>query len=252
MVEELLQEAGVLIVFLAGISYVAVGIYLLQTAARENGGPSLFLGWALLCNGFSFGFSEIAFVAAAEQFLEPLTFISRLCSAACCVSIALFVWKVFRRDSRWGGLAVGLSFALIAIGLTISALEGDWEGYAPLSSRGFWFEWVGSTAPFVWLAFESIRQYRISRLRIPLGLIDPIVSNRYFLIGFYASLASLTFFIYIPMYIVYELHGVWSGGLDLALGVVEVISVIALGFAFSTPPFYRRWIGASGAGAPKT
>ncbi len=252
MIEELVQEAGLLIVFLAGISYVAVGIYLLQTAARKNGGPSVFLGWALLCNGFSFGFSEIGFVASAEQFIEPLTFISRLWSAACSVLIALFAWKVFRRHSRWGGLAVGLSFALIAIGLTISALEGDWEGYAPLSSRGFWFEWAGGTAPFAWLSIESLREYLASRHRVSLGLIDPVISNRYFLIGFYAGLASMTYFIYIPMYIVYELHGVWSGWLDLSLGVVEVASVIALGIAFSTPPFYRRWIGASAASTPKT
>jgi hypothetical protein len=207
---------------------------------------------ALLCNGFSFGFAEISFVADTDQFFEPLSFISRICSAACSVSIGLFAWKVFRSRSRWGGFAVGLSFALIAIGLTISALEGDWEGYAPLSSRGFWPEWAGSTMPFVWLSLESFREYLVSRRRISLGLIDPIISNRYFLIGFYAGLASLTYLIYIPMYIVYELHGVWSGWLDLCLGGVEVISVIALWLAFSTPHFYRRWIGASAAGAPKS
>jgi hypothetical protein len=249
MVEELVQEAGVLIVFLAGISYIAVGIYLLQTAARENGGPSFFLGWALLCNGFSFGLSEIAFVAGTEEYLAPLTFAARICAAACCVSIALFTWKVFRRDSKWGGFPVGFSFTLIVIGLVVSAVEGDWEGYAPLSSRGFWFEWVGSAAPFVWLAFESIRQYLVSRRRIPLGLIDPVLANRYFLIGFYSSLASITYFIYIPMYIVYELHGVWSGWMDLLLGLVEVISVMALALAFSTPRFYRRWIEASAVSA---
>jgi len=250
MIEELVQEAGLLIVFLAGISYVAVGIYLLQTTARANGGPSAFLGWALLWNGISFGFSEIGFIASVEQFIEPLSFISRMCSAACSVLIASFAWKVFRRHSLRAGAAVGLSFALIAIGLTLSALEGDWEGYAPLSSRGFWFEWVGATAPFVWLSFESFREYRNSRHRVSLGLLDPVISNRFFLIGFYSGLASFTYVIYIPMYILYELHGVWSGWLDLSLGVVETISVIALGLAFSAPPFYRRWIGAAASSAP--
>jgi hypothetical protein len=249
MVEELLHEVGTVVVFVAGISYIAVGIYLLQTAARENGGPSFFLGLALLCNGFSFGFSEIPFVAGAEQFLDPLTFISRICSAACSVSIALFAWRVFRSGSRWGGLAVGFTAAVIVAGLTISALEGDWEGYSPLSFKGFWFEWAGSVASFVWLSVESFGAYLASRRRIRLGLIDPVISNRYFLIGFYAALASLTYVIYIPMYIVYELHGVWSGWLDLSLGFVEIISVIALWLSFSAPPFYRRWIGASAAAA---
>ena len=194
MLEELIQEAGTLIVFLAGISYIAVGIYLLQTASRQSSAPSFFLGWALLCNGFSFGLSEIPFVAGTDQFLEPLSFISRICSAACSVAIA----------------------------------------------------------PFVWLSLESLREYRVSRRRVSLGLIDPVLSNRFFLIGFYAALASLTYFIYIPMYIVYELHGVWSGWLDLGLGLVEVVSVVALLLSFSTPPFYRKWIGASAAGTPKS
>ena len=112
--------------------------------------------------------------------------------------------------------------------------------------------WAGSVAPFVWLSIESICQYLVSRRRIPLGLIDPVLCNRYFLIGFYSALASLTYFIYIPMYIVYELYGVWSGWLDVALGSVEIISVIALWLSFSAPPFYRRWIGASAAAASKS
>ena len=91
-------------------------------------------------------------------------------------------------------------------------------------------------------------QYLVSRRRIPLGLIDPVLCNRYFLIGLYAALASLTYFIYIPMYIVYELHGVWSGWLEISVSdLVEIISVMALWLSFSAPPFYRRWIGASAA-----
>ncbi|MCH7644791.1 MAG: hypothetical protein IH974_08135 [Myxococcales bacterium] len=251
MLEELAQEAGTLIVFLAGISYIGVGIYLLQTTSRENGGPSFWLGLAFLCNGFSFGFAEISFVANVDQFLEPLTFIARICSAACSISIALFAWRVFRSHTRWGGLAVGSAAAVIAAGLTISALEGDWEGYSPLSYKGFWLEWVGCTVPFVWLSIESFVEYLVSRRRVPLGLIDPVVRNRYFLIGFYAALASFTYVLYIPMYIVYELHGVWSGWLDVSLGLVEVISVIALWLSFTAPPFYRRWVGASAAGVSK-
>jgi hypothetical protein len=252
MIEELAREVGTVIVFIAGISYIAVGIYLLQTASRENGGPSFFLGLALLCNGISFGFSELPFVTGTDQFLERFTFISRICSAACSISIALFAWRVFRSHSRWGGIAVGFDTALIATGLTISALEGDWEGYSPLSYKGFWLEWAGNTAAFVWLSIESFGQYRVSQRRIPLGLIDPIVHNRYFLIGFYTALASLTYFIYIPMYIIYELHGVWSGWLDIFLGLVEIISVIALWLSFCAPPFYRSWIGAPPASAAKS
>jgi len=251
MLEQLVHEAGMLIVFLAGISYIAVGIYLLQTAARERSRPTFVFGGALLCNGISFGFSETPFVLGAEQFLDPLTFASRICSAVCSVSIAWFAWRAFRCHALWGGVAVALDFLVIATGLCLSALEGDWQGYAPLSSRGFWFEWAGSTAAFLWLGLESLREHRISRLRVPLGLIDPVISNRYFLIGLYGSLASLTYFIYIPMYIVYELYDVWWGWLDLGLGVVEIVSLAALWLSFSAPPFYRRFIGAAAASPAK-
>ncbi len=37
---------------------------------------------------------------------------------------------------------------------------------------------------------------------------EPFSCNRYLLIGLYTLLATLTYFIYIPMYIVYELQGV--------------------------------------------
>jgi len=121
VIDSLAGEAGTLIVFLAGLSYIAVGLYLLQTASRENGGPSFFLGLALVLNGFSFGFSGINYVAGTDRFLEPLTFISRICSAACSVSIAVFTWRVFRNHSRWGALAVGLSAAVIALGLSFTA-----------------------------------------------------------------------------------------------------------------------------------
>jgi len=252
MLEQLVQEAGTVIVFLVGISYIGVGLYLLQTASREKSRPTSFFGWALLCNGISFGFSETPFVVGAEQYLEPLTFASRIWSAVCSVLIAAFAWRVFRRHTRWGGFAVGLDFLTIATGLTISALEGDWEGYSPLGFKGFWFEWAGSTFAFLWLAFESLREYRVSRLRLPLGLIDPLICNRYFLIGLYGALASLTYFIYIPMYIVYELYDVWWGWLDLGLGAVEVISLAALWLSFSAPPFYRRWIGASAVASAKS
>jgi hypothetical protein len=247
MVELLAGQAGILILFVAGISYIAVGIYLLQTAARENGGPSFFLGWALLCNGFSFGLSEISYVTGVESSVEMFLILSRGCSAACSVFIAMFAWRVFNSDSRWAGPAVAFDAAVIAAGLAISIYVGDWEGYSPLANNGFWLEWVGCTAPFAWLSIASFRQYRQARLRIPLGLIDPVLCNRYFLIGLYSLLATVTYFIYIPMYIVYELHGVWSGWLDVALALVEVVSVSALALSFSAPPFYRKWIGASAA-----
>ena len=66
----------------------------------------------------------------------------------------------------------------------------------------------------------------------------------------YATLGTTTFFILIPMYIIYELHGTWSAGLDLATGSAEIVSLLALWVSFSAPAFYRRWMcGNDAAGS---
>ena len=83
-------------------------------------------------------------------------------------------------------------------------------------------------------------------LRAPptgLGLADPVVTNRFLLIGLYGVLATITYPTYLWMYIEYERHGIWSDPINTLLGVVEIISLAALWISFSAPAFYRHWIG---------
>jgi hypothetical protein len=135
-----------------------------------------------------------------------------------------------------------MSWNAAVLGLTVSALEGDWEGTYPLTYTGFWFEWFGGIAPFIWLAVESLCAYSRSRRRVRIGLGDPLVSNRFLLIGIYGALASSTYAVFLWMYIEFERHEVWSDPLGAILGTVEVISLVALWISFAAPAFYRRWI----------
>jgi hypothetical protein len=242
-----LDQAAVTLVFLSGISYVVVGIYLLRKASTTRGRPEFYLGLAFLMDGFSYGFSESPFVIGAEALFEEFSFVARVWGGGCSFAIALFTWRVFRSGVAWARVLFWLVVVLIVAGLTVSALEGDWEGITPLSSTGFWLDWLGTMAPFLWLAIESARQYSITRRRVPLGLIDPLVCNRYLLIAVYAALGTIIFFIFAPMYIIYELHGTWSAGLDLAVGSIEICSLAALWVSFSAPAFYRRWLGGTDA-----
>jgi hypothetical protein len=241
----LIETASEIFVFLAGISYLAVGAYLLQKASATRGLAEFYLGVAFLFNGLSFGFSEILFIINTSILLNEFSYIARIWSAACSVTIAIFTWKVFRSNAKWARRLVCFDVALLSIGLAVSAWEGDWEGYYPLAYKGFWIEWLGGIAPFIWLSVESLRQYVLARRRVLLGLSDPIICNRYLLIGLYATLAASTYFICIRMYIIHELYGKWSVAMDLALGFVETVSVIALSISFSAPAFYRRWIGGA-------
>jgi hypothetical protein len=243
----LLEQAASAFVFLAGTSYLIVGIYLLRKSSTTRGRPEFYLGLAFLMDGLSYGFSELPFAIGADALVPAFSFLGRVFGDGCALAIALFTWRVFRPDARWARRLAWLSVALIAAGLVVSGLEHDWDGMSPLRYKGFWLDWLGGVAPFLWLSFESSRRYLVTRRRIPLGLIDPLVCNRYLLIAVYATLGSLTFFILVPMYIVYEIRGTWVPGFDLATGLAEIICLVALWVSFSAPAFYRRWVGGSDA-----
>ena len=70
--------------------------------------------------------------------------------------------------------------------------------------------------------------YSRSRRQVTIGLCDPLVSNRFLLIGAYGALAFITYTVFLWMYIEYERHGVWSDPLSLATGIVEISSPVAL------------------------
>ena len=274
-----MEKAAAVFVYLSGISFTTVGAYLLHKASRTRGilafslasaaliGPlsdrgelspdasigivfSLMLGLAFLFNGISYGFSEVPFVFGAEGLLDEMSFIGRIWASGCVIAIASFTYRVFRPAAKWARWFVRLDAALIGLALGVSAFEGDWSGLAPLTCKGYWIEWVASIVPFIWLAVEALGLYFASRERVRLGLIDPLVCNRYFLVGLYGALASISYFVLAFMYIGYERHGTWSASLDVALGTVEIVSVIALWISFRAPHFYRRWVGATETPTP--
>jgi hypothetical protein len=237
------------LLFIAEVSYVLVGIDLIRRARETRGLPELFLGLAFVFNGLSYLFTDLPIIIGNEAILNEFSYIGRIFAALCALTIAAFTWRVFRVEIGWAKWAFWADGALLLLGLTVSALEGDWEGAHPLTYTGFWFEWLGGIVPFIWFAVESLRAYWRSRLKLRVGLGDPIVSNRFLLIGLYGTLATSTYPIYLWMYIMYERHGAWSDPLIAFLGIVEVISLASLWISFAAPAFYRRWIDKAQASA---
>jgi len=242
------ENAAGLLVLVSGSSYVGVGFYLLRKASKVRRGPEFYLGLTFLLLGISYAFSELPYFFYTELLAEKFGYVARILVGAAAVAIALFTWKVFQPDAVWARRFFQIDAVVIAAGLAISALEGDWEGVLPLTYRGFWLDWVGGTAPYVWLSFEAASRYMISCRRVPLGLMDPLVCNRFLLIAVYAVLATVGYFLLIPMYVIYEVTGAWSPMMDLSLGLTEFFSLVILAISFYSPAFYRRWIyGAAGA-----
>jgi hypothetical protein len=231
------------LLFIAEVSYVLVGFDLIRRSKETRGVPELILGLAFVFNGLSYLFADLPIIFDNDTFLNEFSYIGRIFAALCSLTIAAFTWRVFRADASWAKWTFWVVGALLVLGLSISALERDWVGAHPLTYTGFWIEWLGGMAPFVWLAIESLSAYSRSRRRLRLGLGDPIVSNRFLLIGFYGVLATITYPTFLWMYIMYERHGFWSDPLNLLTGILEVMSLAALWISFAAPAFYRRWIG---------
>ena len=237
------------LLFIAEISYVLVGIDLLRRARRTRGLQELILGLAFVFNGLSYFFMDLPSVFDNDAILNEFSYIGRIFAGSCALMIAGFTWQTFRVFSDWAKFFFWAIGALAAVGLLISALEGDWEGAYPLTHTGFWFEWVGGIAAFVWLAFESLHTYSKTRLQVRIGLSDPLLSNRFLLIGIYGVLATSTYPLYLWIYIEYELHETWSIPMEIVAGIVELISLASLWISFAAPVFYRRWIDKARAPA---
>jgi hypothetical protein len=236
------MEQILTLLFIAEVSYVLVGLDLIRRSRETRGLPELILGLAFVFNGLSYFFTDSPIIIGIEAVINEFSYTGRIFAALCALTIAAFTWRVFWAEAAWAKWTFWAVGALLVLGLAISALEGDWEGAHPLTYKGFWFEWLGGIAPFIWFAFESLRAYSRSRRKLRVGLGDPIVSNRFLLIGLYGVLATSTYPIYLWMYIMYERHGVWSDPLIAFLGIVEVVSLAALWTSFAAPAFYRRWI----------
>ena len=237
------------LLFIAEVSYVLIGFDLIRRSTETRGLPEFFLGLAFVFNGLSYFFADLPIILENEAIVNEFSYIGRIFAALCAFTIATFTWKVFRVEARWAKWIVSAVGVLLLAGLAVAAIERDWEGAYPLTYKGFWIEWLGGITPFIWLAAESLHAYSKSRRKVRLGLGDPIVANRFLLIGLYGVLATCTYPIFLWMYIMYERHGVWSDQLNVFAGTVEVISLVALWTSFAAPAFYRRWVSKTAPSA---
>ena len=104
------------------------------------------------------------------------------------VWVAFFTLRVFRAEAIWAKVLAGANVLLFVVGVSLSALGGDYEGYT-VSNPWFWLEWCGYTLPYVWLTAEAILAYRRARKRQRIGLANAMVTNRYLLWALYGTLS---------------------------------------------------------------
>jgi hypothetical protein len=230
--------------FIAGIVYVIVGIRLAQLASRTGERPERLLSAMFFFSGISYILYTIPMAIAIEALWIPFNFAGRAIYIPAPILVALFTREVFRSGGRFSAWMVYAISALMVIGVGVSALIGDWEGFS-LGNPFFWLEWTGYTVPFAWAGLEAFGQYRSSLRRQRLGLCDRIVCNRLLLWAIWGMLQIVMSVMLLFMYTHFETNNAFSASFDILTGILEMFSLGLIWLVFFPPRFYQKLVSAS-------
>lgn len=173
---------------------LVVGLRLLAAGVPQRRLPELTLaGYFLttpilgtICLGSAYGGFADPRLALAPATGGLLVGIATFSMALGAVAICVFTWRTFRPDLPQ---ARNAALAGSALALGGFALEGLYDGFAVSLDPGLghWVAWLGRTAPMLWLALESFHYHDLLRRRLRLGLVDPLVADRFLLWGVWST-----------------------------------------------------------------
>jgi len=237
-----------LLALTSAVAFVAVGatvgVKLLRLARRTRALPETLVGASLLLLS-AVAWPLLLIVSTPEP---PPDVVLRIGWAGAALAMALgwsgvflFTWRVFRSDAGWGrwlaGLGISVELGAGLAGAVRAVLVAD-----PHLLRRPWASGlvllVGALVVYGWTAFESFRYCALLRRRIPLGLADPLVADRFGLWGFTAMFG----FVSIAPAVLAQLSGgdPNSPSSHLVVGVFGLLSSAALYVAFLPPAAYVR------------
>lgn len=225
------------------VADLAVGLRLLALARRTRRLPEAAFGCAFVLLG-GVGY-PLAIVARAGLVDSPeragtLLALGLLAQNAGCSALYVFLWRVFRPREAWSLPLVGLAAGVLA-----------WSVPGELFTDGFWggidggfFYWIGLAAragAFVWATAESLVFHARLRRRLRLGLVEPVLVDRFRL----WSIASGAVLVAFAVFSAGRLAGVNAATSPWVLGATSLGGLVAgaaLWLAFLPPRAYLRWV----------
>jgi len=226
----------------SGLVYLAVGIRLIQLSRRTNRSPERLLGLSFVLWSANYLVYDIPCLFLEESAAVAFYFVARLALDLGILLFAMFIWKVFRSEERWGGwLVAGIGACLLA-GIGGSVWIGDWEGMLPISNPWFWPAWLAALIAYVWMIAEGFHHHRRSRQRQRLGLCDAMTCDRFLLWAIAGAIWLLVHWMTVYQYIEYETTQEWGAFMGTLVGFFEVVPVVVIWFVFYPPAFYRDWV----------
>lgn len=229
---------------IAGIIYLIIGWRLLRLSSRTGERPERLLSLMFFFSGASYLLYIVPMVITIDALWTPFNFAGRAIYIPAPILLAMFTRDVFRRDSRFSTCMVYVTAVLLVVGVGVSSMLGDWEGFS-IESPFFRLEWVGYTIPFAWAGLEAFAQYRSSLRRRRLGLCDRLVCNRLLLWSIWGASQVVLSFLLLFMYAHYAIHNSFSALYDGLTGVIEIFSLGLIFLVFFPPRFYQKFFSDS-------
>jgi hypothetical protein len=220
------------------------GIRLLWLAAHTRQLPELALGIGHLLGG-SLGWALVMIGYLLMPLGSPRAGLVLMIAGLFCLNFAvaaigLFSWRVFNRDSGAVGVLFALFVAVLATDFVHNGLIAH-EFAPPTNTFWYWPGCLGRSGVWFWMSLVTFLYYRKLRLRLPLGLADPVTANRMFL--FFLGGSFIVLFAIVVSGA--SLLGVWQRYPHLVNTVSMLLGLPSAVFstlAFVPPKRYTDWI----------
>jgi hypothetical protein len=243
---EILQRAGMGSLIVVSL---VVGVRMLRLAARTRRLPELAIGAHILVLvlGYALEFAGLEGTGVVAGGSVLLRGAGNLCYAVAIFAYLLFTWRVFRPSSAGAAVVAGVCSLALAVGWIGEAWTGSFD-FSPerFAAPWFWLAFVPRLVGMSWAAGEAFHHYVLLRRRLPLGLSEPAVVNRFLLWGL-AALSECLIYGVVGAVILRGTPAAFLVGapalLISALGLAAAVTIL---LAFLPPARYCRWVEERG------
>ncbi len=171
------------------------------------------------------------------------------------VTVVLFTWQVFRRDSTWAKITAWSMATFTVVAMILSRwLAAPLGLEAQLSGEpGSAFYWISTgvrASGFAWSCVEASIFYSRARLRLAAGLIDALVANRFLLWAVWSGAATTMVSLRIVSAALVGPNprpGAVPTPIVVMMLATGLVCVGAMWLTFSAPAFYRRLVEGGAA-----
>jgi hypothetical protein len=235
-----MEESAYAAQLVAALFFVVAGERLIRLSWRTGESPERLLGLYFAFTGVAYIGWVVPYMLPMGAMGEPIDFAAWGLYSIGVVPFLLFIRSVFRPASVWSLWGMVGCIAALATGAVVLTWTG--QRYPGLGNVFFWIQWLGYTAPCLWLTVEAALCRRTASKRARVGLGDPLISNRYLLIVAFGGFQVLACSSDILLAFDFSQNQAASETADLLLGAFELMGIAAMWLAFFPPAAYRDWI----------